>query len=323
MRRRRVAQRRSVGVPTVSAPLLKGGSGAVRLAQRAEAGSDSCHSFASSFEHCESHIARSHRVNVTLHENLLCSSSGCRTACITHNSPACDTGVHDAMQRVIRLGRNSGNSSNSRGDTEAGGKRFCVPGGDDEPLFGKCGDAKLIVSLSLGSSVVFRWRRQSCLDDEGHLCCLGHGDILVMDGQCQDEFLHRTDPGREQERINITFRWVKQHISSCPMFKAGVACCLPTCGQGSSVPVMGNAVLGVFWAFGLLFGVLCIWGILVFLGSLLCTRLGLHRCASCWTRPLGGGRWGHYLCNLWEEYLTTHKTAYQYFGMEKLQAKTT
>ena len=31
-------------------------------------------------------------------------------------------------------------------------------------------------------------------------CCLGHGDILVMGGQCQDEFLHRTDPGGEQER---------------------------------------------------------------------------------------------------------------------------
>ena len=70
----------------------------------------------------------------------------------------------------------------------------------------KCGDAKLIVSVSLGSSAVFRWRRQSCPDDEGHLCWLGHGDILVMDGRCQDEFLHRTDPGREQERINLTFR---------------------------------------------------------------------------------------------------------------------
>ena len=68
---------------------------------------------------------------------------------------------------------------------------------DDEPLFGESGDAKLIVSVSLGSSAVFRWRRQSCPDDEGHLCCLGHGDILVMDGKCQDEFLHRTDPCRE------------------------------------------------------------------------------------------------------------------------------
>ena len=69
---------------------------------------------------------------------------------------------------------------------------------DDEPLFGKCGDAKLIVSVSFGSSALFRWRRQSCPDDEAHLCCIGHGDILVTDDQCQDEFLHRTDSGREQ-----------------------------------------------------------------------------------------------------------------------------
>ena len=44
---------------------------------------------------------------------------------------------------------------------------------DDEPLFGECGEAKLIVSVSHGSSAVCRWRRQSCPDDEGHLCCLG------------------------------------------------------------------------------------------------------------------------------------------------------
>ena len=184
---------------------------------------------------------------------------------------------------------------------------------DDEPLFGKCGDAKLIVLVSFGSSAVFRWRRQSCLDDEVYLCCLGHGDILVMDGQCQDEFFHRTNPGREQDRINITFRWVKQHVSSCPLFKAGVACCLPTCAQGSSVPVMGNVLHGVFFlVFWFLFGVLCIWRVLACLVSLLCTRLGLLRCASCWTRPLGGGWWGHYLCNLWGEYLKIHKTAYMY-----------
>ena len=172
---------------------------------------------------------------------------------------------------------------------------------DDEPLFGECGDAKLIVSVSLGSSAVFRWRRQSCPDDDGHLCWLGHGDILVMDGQCQDEFLHRTDPGREQERINLTFRWVKQHVSSCPLFKARVACCLPTCAQGCSFPVMGDSCfgIGVFLAVWCLLGVLCIWGVLALLSSLLCTRLGLLRCASCWTRPLGGGRWRHYLCNLW------------------------
>ena len=125
------------------------------------------------------------------------------------------------------------------------GWRSCVGWhSDDEPLFGECGDAKLTVSVSLGSSAVFRWRRQSCRDDDGHLCWLGHGDILVMDVQCQDEFLHRTDPGREQERINLTFRWVKQHVTSCPSFKAGVACCLPTCAQGCSVPAMGDFCFG-------------------------------------------------------------------------------
>ena len=120
---------------------------------------------------------------------------------------------------------------------------------DDEPLFGKCGDAKLIVSVSLGNFALFRWMRQSCSSDEGSSCRLGHGDILVMDGQCQDEFLHRTSTGREQDRINITFRWVKQQVPSCPLFKAGVACCLPTCAQGSSDLVMGNITNGVFVVF--------------------------------------------------------------------------
>ena len=185
---------------------------------------------------------------------------------------------------------------------------------DDEPLFGKCGDAKLIVSVSLGNFALFRWRRQSCSSNEDSSCRLDHGDILVMDGQCQDEFHHRTSPGREQDRINITFRWVKQHVTSCPLFKAGVACCLPTCAQGSSDLVMGNTINGVFWVFWFLLGVLCIWGVLALLVSLLCTRLGLLRCASCWTCPLGRVRWGHYLCNLRGEHLKIHKVANMYFG---------
>ena len=117
---------------------------------------------------------------------------------------------------------------------------------DDEPLFGKCGEARLIVSVSLGGSAVFRWRRQSCLDDEGHFIPLGHGDILVLDGQCQDEFLHRTDPGREQERINITFFWVKQHVSSCPLFKAGVGMLFANVCEGFISSCYGECC---FWSF--------------------------------------------------------------------------
>ena len=186
---------------------------------------------------------------------------------------------------------------------------------EDEPLFGKCGDAMLIVPVSLGSSVLFRWRRQSCPDDEGHFIPLGHGDILVMDGQCQDEFLHRTDPGREQERINIAFRWVKQHVSSCPLFKAGVACCLPKCAHGSSVPVMENVFL-VFFCFFLVSS----WRF-VHVGST--SLAGLPVVHKTWVTqvcllldtPFGRRSMGHYLCNLLGENLKIHKTAFQRFGI--------
>ena len=77
---------------------------------------------------------------------------------------------------------------------------------DGEPLFGGAGCSKLIVSVSFGSQALFRWKGKSCLDGDVSSCYLGHGDTLVMDGQCQDEFLHCTDPSLEQERINFTFR---------------------------------------------------------------------------------------------------------------------
>ena len=127
---------------------------------------------------------------------------------------------------------------------------------DDEPLFGKCEEAKLIVSVSFGTSTLFKWKGKSCPDSDASSCMLGHGDILVMDGRCQDKFLHCTDPGLEQELINVTFRWIKQHVLSCPLFKARVACCLPSCAQGSSVPVTGNVVDGVF--LGFLASLLCL-----------------------------------------------------------------
>ena len=44
---------------------------------------------------------------------------------------------------------------------------------------------------------------------------------------------------------------------------------------------------------------LCTWEVLAWLVySFVCTGLGSQRCASCWTRPLGAGRWRHYLCNI-------------------------
>ena len=92
-------------------------------------------------------------------------------------------------------------------------------------------------------------------------------------------------------RNGLTLRSVGSNNMLLPvsLFRTGVACCLPTCAQGLSVPVTGDFGFGfgVFWAFCLLLSVLYIWGLLVFLVSLLCTKLGLCWCASNWARFLG------------------------------------
>ena len=64
---------------------------------------------------------------------------------------------------------------------------------------------------------------------------LDHGDVLVMDGSAQSEYLHCTMPGLQGPRVNLTYRWVAQHTASCPL--AGVVgCLLPSCVQGSAEP---------------------------------------------------------------------------------------
>ena len=107
---------------------------------------------------------------------------------------------------------------------------------DDEPLFEGIGDPKLIESLSLGDAATFKWKAKSCSDSEVRSCRLHHGDLLVMDGRCQDEYLHCTSPGLADKRVNITYRWIRYHTLSCPL-AAGVLGSLPACAKGS--PVLG------------------------------------------------------------------------------------
>ena len=115
------------------------------------------------------------------------------------------------------------------------------------------------MSVSFGTRALFKWNGQSCPDSDASSCWLDHGDLLVMDGHCQDEFLHCTNPGSEQERIDITFRWIRQHVASCPLKKrTGVACCVPTCAQG----LVERCVLRVLGAFG---DSVCIWEVLALL----------------------------------------------------------
>ena len=161
--------------------------------------------------------------------------------------------------------------------------------------------------MSFGSHASFKWKGKSCPDGEVGSCCIGHSDILVTDGQCPDEFLHCADPGLEQERISVTFRWIKQHSVSSPL-RTGIVCCLPTCAQGSSAAVTGKVGDGAFWALWVLLGVLCIWGVLALLVFLLMSaRLELRR---RWTRPLGGGRRGHSLRDP-REFTALHKNVLQ------------
>ena len=87
---------------------------------------------------------------------------------------------------------------------------------------------RFIVSMIFGFSALFRWKPRNCPDSEADLCWLHH--CLVMDGCFQAEYLHCTDPMFNGERVKITFRWIRNHVSWCPL-GAGVACCLPTCAR--------------------------------------------------------------------------------------------
>ena len=104
---------------------------------------------------------------------------------------------------------------------------------DNEPLFGPLYSPELIISLSSGNSVEFKVRRRP-LGEVPSSIRLDHGDILVMDGLAH-RCCHCTASGLQGPRVNLTFRWVAQHIASCP--RAGVVgCVLPTCAQGLVEP---------------------------------------------------------------------------------------
>ena len=121
------------------------------------------------------------------------------------------------------------------------GPRSCIRWhSDNESLFGPENEPELIVSMSLGHSVEFQVRRASW--DVPSSMTLDHGDLLVMDGPAQLEYAHRTVSGLQGPWVNLTYRWVTQHIASCPL--AGVVgCVLPSCVQGLAEP--GSHVWGV------------------------------------------------------------------------------
>ena len=97
------------------------------------------------------------------------------------------------------------------------GDGSCIPWHcDNEPLFGSPFEPKVIVSMSLGHSVLFKLRRRTSKNTPSQIR-LDHGDLLVMDGLTQLEYVHSTASELEGPRVNLTLRWISQHIRSCPL----------------------------------------------------------------------------------------------------------
>ena len=87
---------------------------------------------------------------------------------------------------------------------------------DNERLFGSPFEPKVIVSMSLGHSALFKLRRRASKNSPSQIR-LDHGDLLVMDGLTQLEYEHSTAFELEGPRVNLTYRWISQHIKSCSL----------------------------------------------------------------------------------------------------------
>jgi alkylated DNA repair dioxygenase AlkB len=76
---------------------------------------------------------------------------------------------------------------------------------DDEP---ELGPGPVIASISLGAERQFRWRHKRSATTQGMK--LGHGSLLLLGGQFQQEYQHSVPKTRTvtELRINLTFRRV-------------------------------------------------------------------------------------------------------------------
>ena len=61
---------------------------------------------------------------------------------------------------------------------------------DSERLFGSPFEPKVIVSMSLGHSALFKLRRRASENTLSQIRLVDHGDLLVMDGLTQLEYEH-------------------------------------------------------------------------------------------------------------------------------------
>ena len=164
------------------------------------------------------------------------------------------------------------------------------------------------MSVSFGTQALFRWKGKPCPHGEASLCCVRHGDILVMDGQCQDEFLHRTDLARNRNGSTL------RSVGSNNM--------LPPVPYGQGIMLFANVCAGFICC--------CYEGCWVwrFLGHSGCSleSCAYGRCWRCWSFPsclqnsgyggvliTGHGLWvevgGGIICVTLGEFTGVHKSA--------------
>ena len=137
---------------------------------------------------------------------------------------------------------------------------------DNEPLFGDQGDPKVIVSMSLGSSVDFR---------------------VCSRGRCNAPSSIRLDSTSSElqgPRVNLTYRWITQHTPVCKALRAGICCALPSCAQG--LPGLGSREEGGAFLMPPL-GWFFLWLVVVACLALACASIAhwgwlcLRRCRVC------------------------------------------
>ena len=107
---------------------------------------------------------------------------------------------------------------------------------------GVLGNRSSIVSLSLGIQLPSSGRRSPAWTVKRARVGFAMVTFWSWMENVRTSILTVLVPGLADRRVNITYRWIRNHIPSCPV-AAGVLGSLPTCAHGS--PVLGPVARGV------------------------------------------------------------------------------
>ena len=88
---------------------------------------------------------------------------------------------------------------------------------DDERLFDAVNNDASIISLSFGAARNFQIREKLGNHQFGPAAsiCLAAGDVLCMSGRFQRHYQHKVGADQSEERLNLTFRYIKVHEPYC------------------------------------------------------------------------------------------------------------